>query len=203
MRAIAGLIVVAVSLLIFSGAAWSGAPDKKTTPPRSVDVSNFDVAGVKTGMDYNEAVEAAAKYFKIDPCLIKPGGGILVNTNHSRSFSYEKDEAVLTVDLITRIPVDKKRPGVVYKVSFKMPQSRENAAAMKKAALTKYGEPSGEGMVGAIMWCANPVFAANGKNVSCREQAALMLTFAYLELRDPSWEKAAAASVTDSFKKNK
>ena len=53
------------------------------------------------------------------------------------------------------------------------------------------------------MWYANPVVVANGKNVSCTDQAALTLGFAYLELRDPSWKKAAVASMMDSIQKKK
>ncbi|MCH1997922.1 hypothetical protein L7Q78_34525, partial [Achromobacter xylosoxidans] len=60
------------ALLISAITAVVAAP-ANAEPPRSVDARSFDIAGVKTGMDYDEAVAAAAKNFGVGKHQIKAG----------------------------------------------------------------------------------------------------------------------------------
>jgi len=167
------------ALLVFAVGIW--AIPSAYAGPRSVDVSDFDIAGVKTGMDYKEALAAAANHFQIAPSKIKKMPDRL---------SYLKDGIQLNIDFVTRIPVDKEHPLVVRMVLYSIVSTDENIAAMKEAAVDKYGAPSGEG-IQIMMWCANPVTYENFEGVFCPDQASLkMYPYGSLVLADPSWEEA-------------
>jgi len=188
---------------------------------RLVDPREFDIAGVKIGMDFDEARAAAAKYLKISPSEIrvhspKPGetqyGGFMrgveaiTGAKHPSSFFYEKDKVWLGVYFEPRLPADKTRPLAVFEVAYAIPHSKENEAAMKKAALAKYGEPTID-RISHVSWCATPNKVA---------KMCMYINYPVLELRpgtsidpasfgaktgimlhDPTWAKAREQFLQD------
>ena len=155
--------------------------------PRSVDALTLDVAGIKTGMGYQEAREAAAKHFKISTNAIKPNAllrtNIITNTKLPEYFSYESNGAKLWAHFETRVPPDKKDPLVVNLVVYELPVTEKNFDQMAKAAISKYGPPSSRiGAVG-MSWCVS-----SGKGCNKDGEASLRLTSdSRLTLSDPAW----------------
>jgi len=129
--------------------------------PRSVDANQLDVAGVKVGMGYDEAIAAASQYLHVDKASLKPEAlpserSLIYLVTHQKLpgyFVHEKDGVRLQVNFAPRVPYDKNNPLVVDQVSYSMPWTPQNVKSFKEALVAKYGEPSG-GMYGE--WCAEP-----------------------------------------------
>lgn len=198
LKAKAVLIASAVSI-------WSGTSVQAASPPRSVDTRTLDVAGVKTGMDLEQARAAAANHFHIPPSQIKPTFTALEDpVSHKtirvpRSFEITKDGATLSVDFVLRTPIEQQRPFVVERVRYAIAFTKANIAEMSKAAVAKYGEPTyASGM--HLEWCDNStpktVFNCNFNSIP-----ALYLSGADLVLTDPVWSKAYYKLIVDSKSK--
>jgi len=193
-------------------------PSAYADSPRSVDARELDIAGVKTGMDFDQARAAAAKYLKVAPSEIKPyfhkenltnfdtqmvrDIETITGARRYSGLSYEKDKAKLNVEFEPRVPVDKARPLVVALVTYEIPDTAENAAAMKEAALAKYGEPSVDVSGPSRMnmyWCAKP----SGRFLQCnirpeeRDEAVLKIQGVSMRLYDPIWDKARQQFLQD------
>lgn len=177
-----------LSLCIFSIVSLAQAE------PRSVDARDFDIAGVKTGMDWNEALAAAAKHFQASPSDFKPENypnkdsyvALITGVNHPRYFSYKKDGVEFIVHFVARVPVDKARPLAVYQIKYEIPYSQANSAEMKKAALAKYGEQSNAPNDLPMEWCAKPS-PNTGIGCGIDNDAVLELSQVGMELIDMSW----------------
>ena len=169
---------------------------------RLVDARQFDIAGVKVGMDFEEARAAAAKYLNVPPSEIKPffhmspvyGESQIVRDieaitgakRHS-GLVYEKDKVKLTISFEPRVPFDKARPLAVSEVEYGIPVSEENKAAMKEAAFDKYGEPTRWG--GIMTWCAKVKQVSKDCSLS-EDQAVLTYHGVRMNLADGSWQRA-------------
>ena len=195
--------VVGISVFVSAHAA----------PPRSVDVRDFDIAGVKTGMDFDQAVAAAANHLQIALNEIKPCPPRDDRVNKTRvpcCFRYRKDGVDLFVEFRGRVPVDKARPLVVWRVNYRQPLSQQNQEAMAKAALAKYGEPSWlrpvdntqDGPTKQMFWCAKP---GSLPHYACAQekQASLELGWTTLTLTDWAWVEAEDKFIEDLGKAKK
>jgi len=170
-------------------------PSAYAKQPRLVDASGFDVAGVKIGMDFEQAREAVAKHFNVAPGEIRSAkysppdcGGSdvawrvkeITGAEHPFHFGYKKDNVELAVCFEPRLPVDKARPVTVVKVVYQIPKTKENAAAMREAALSKYGEPTYTKPSNPISeievgWCAKINTTFNDCTNPKKDQAKLFI----------------------------
>ncbi|ABO59745.1 conserved hypothetical protein (plasmid) [Burkholderia vietnamiensis G4] len=162
--------------------------------PRSVDARQLDVAGVKTGMDYNEALTAASNYLHVPKSQFKPdqypGVNQVTGKRDPAWFTYDNNGAKLTVYFEGRVPVDKARPLVVWLVRYEVPWSQDNAAAMVNSASQKYGVASNAPNTLPMQWCDNPnpnTGLGCPKNMS---DAWVELTQTAIALTDTSWQQA-------------
>ncbi|EOL9008265.1 hypothetical protein ACRV4U_002402 [Cronobacter sakazakii] len=179
------------SLIVFSMLA---APLAQADTPRAVDVTAFDVAGVKTGMDYDQAVKAMTDHFHVPASALNvdkfPMMNPVTGNKQPQYVGYEKDGVELSVHFEGRVPVDPAHPLVVSMITYKLPWSTDNKTAMEKAALEKYGPQSNGTYTTPMVWCKNPGKMASDASSSDRNQATLELSNTSLELSDPSWSQA-------------
>lgn len=172
---------------------------------RSVDATTLDVAGVKTGMDFEEAMAAAMKHFQAPRSQFKPEPSprerLASQAKLPTYFTYEKNGVKLGVYFEDRIPLDKARPMVVFKVVYELPWSQENSKAMAEAALTKYGQQSNAPYDLPMSWCSQPNKMQSGA-CSDTTEAVLKLSQVNLDLTDPAWTRARINFV-DSMKARK
>lgn len=171
--------------------------------PRSVDARQLDIAGVKTGMDFEQALAVVADHFHVSRNQIKvdayPGRNIVTQTKLPGFFTYEKDGAKLTVLFEGRVPPDKARPLVVWAIEYEAPWSQENSDNMAKAAIAKYGPASNAPNTLPMEWCALPN-ANPGLGCNDETQSMLKLSQVSLSLSDPAWLNARTKFVEDARK---
>lgn len=142
---------------------------------RSVDARSFDIAGVKTGMDYDQALQAAANHFHVRTDQFKPDPfpheSPITKTKIPNYFTYKKDGVSFSVHFEARVPVDKEHQLAVSMVKYEIPWSPENKARMREAALAKYGQPSNGTISVTMDWCESP-----NKNLgmACSDRKAVL-----------------------------
>lgn len=167
---------------------------------RAVDVTKFDIAGVKTGMDYDETVKAITEHFHVPASALEvdkyPGMNIVTGNKQPQYVAYEKEGVKLLVHFEGRVPADPKHALVVSQVSYELPYSTENKNAMGKAASEKYGVPSNAPYT-PMVWCRAPGKMATMACPPDLEQPVLTLSGTTLEMKDPSWS-AARIKLMDS-----
>lgn len=163
-----------------------------------VDVQFFSIAGVKLGMDLEQARAAAATHFKVPLKKIRTGASALsdvemndiTQTKLPKYFNYKNTSngESLTVSFSTRLPVDKTRPLVVESIKYMIgSSSNESKIMLKEAAREKYGAPSFTAM-GMDYWCAHP----NKRVFACKPREAYLLSGSgMLTLADPAYNAAA------------
>lgn len=180
------------ALLISALTAVAFAPAHAASQ-RSVDARSFDVAGVKTGMDFDEALAAAAQNFKVGKNAIRIGyatNNPVTNTKMPMNFSYEKDGVNFIVHFEPRVPVDPKRPLVVSQIRYELPWTPANKDAMGKAALEKYGRQSNYPNDLNMEWCQKP---SSNPGMGCSTdmtQAVLKYSGVSIQMYDPAWTNA-------------
>lgn len=157
--------------------------------PRSVDARDFDIASVKSGMDYNQALAAVASHFKVPASQIKSWKrqNVVTGDMQPATLSYKKDGVSLTVHFEGRVPVDKQHPVVVSQINYEIPWSMENKESMAKAALAKYGKPSNYPADIPFQWCAHP---SPNTGIGCSngpDQAVLNYSNVQISLVDYIW----------------
>ncbi|NKG32014.1 hypothetical protein FVB43_18455 [Erwinia rhapontici] len=160
---------------------------------RAVDVTTFDIAGVKTGMDYDESVKAITEHFHVPASSLNvdkhPGINAVTGNKQPQYVAYEKDGVKLLVHFEGRVPADAKRALVVSQVSYEMPYSTENKNAMARAAVEKYGAQSNAPYT-PMVWCNSPGKMATMACGPDLEQPVLKLSGTSLQMNDPSWTNA-------------
>lgn len=167
---------------------------------RSVDARSLDIAGVKTGMTYDQALHAAADHFHVGIDQIKPdpfpAENLVTHTHLPLYFKYQKDGAELTVYFEPRVPVDNDNPLVVSLIKYEIPWTSNNKAQMHDAALAKYGQPS-NGVNGLSMeWCASP---NSNPGLACSfSSAVLKVSEVSMSLNDSAYTNARIKFVNDS-----
>ncbi len=164
----------------------------QAAPPRSIDARTLDVAGVTTGMDYDQVVTALAAHFQVSASEIKPdpfpSENIVTHTKLPSTASYKKDGTQVTVHFEGRVPVDPARPLAAWLVSYEVPWTPENAAQMAQAATAKYGLNSNAPNVLPMQWCSHP---STNTGIGCTAgEARLELSQVALSLTDPAWQAA-------------
>lgn len=168
--------------------------------PRSVDARALDVAGVKTGMDFDQAVQAASANFHVAKTMMKPEPSPSVNVvTHTRLpsyFTYESGGVRLLVHFEPRVPLDKAHILVVSQVSYEVPWSQQNKASMAAAAKAKYGISSNAPNDLPYEWCAMP---SDNPGIGCnaKPQAVLKLSQVQMTLIDPAWQNARIRYLED------
>lgn len=193
MKLKAALLITALNAL--------AAASAHAAPQRSVDATAFDIAGVKTGMDYDEAATAAARNFHVGKNEIKAGyatNNPVTNTKMPMNFSYEKDGVRLVVHFEPRVPADKQRPLAVSQISYEMPWTPANKDAMGRAVLEKYGRQSNYPNDLSLEWCLKP---SSNPGMGCStdmSQAVLKYAGVSVQLYDPAWINARVEFVNRS-----
>ena len=161
-------------------------------PPRSVDVRTVDVAGVRTGMDYDQVLQALTDHFQAASADIKPdpfpGENVVTHTKLPSTLTYEKNGTRVIVHFEGRVPVDPGRPLVAWLVTYQVPWTPANADQMAKAALARYGTPSNAPNTLPMQWCVRP---STNTGIGCpMDDAKLDLLQVQLTLTDPAWQQA-------------
>lgn len=180
------------ALLVSALAAVAVAPAHAASP-RSVDARTFDVAGVKTGMDFDEALAATAKNFNVGKKDIRIGyatNNPVTNTKMPMNFSYDKDGVSFIVHFEPRVPVDKQRPLVVSQIRYELPWTPANKEAMGKAVVEKYGRQSNYPNDLSLEWCQKP---STNPGMGCSTdmtQAVLKYSGVSIQMHDPAWMNA-------------
>jgi len=158
----------------------------------SVDASGFDIAEVKLGMDYDQALAAAAKHFQIplEQFKVRCGTNPVTRTKLPRAFSYEADGNRLTVYLKVRIPADDAQnltPSdlVVSEIQYRLGAKDVDQAALKNAVLDRYSAQSYVDSENGLHWCAEHLFGKCDPH-----QIELTFRNSSLDLKDPSYEAA-------------
>jgi hypothetical protein len=148
---------VAISSLVLQSHAYA-------TPPnwRSVDVIGFDVASVKLGMSYDEALTAIAKHFQLSAAEIKQTKASTIYTysritkdKQPNTLRFVKDKVTMEVTFSVRLPINQSSPVSVSRIHYGIPLTKDNSVSLKEAALSKYGQPSDDRRQGNLMWCAH------------------------------------------------
>lgn len=169
--------------------------------PRSVDASTFDVAGVKSGMDFEEARAAAAKNFNVPVSQIEVGTAYpnpVTKTKLPNSLSYRKNGVTLLIHFEGRVPVDAKRPLAVSQIRYEIPWTPDNKKAMAQAVVEKYGKQSNYPNDLNLEWCAKP---SSNPGMGCStdmSQAVLKYSGVSIQLVDPAWINARIKFVEQS-----
>ncbi|MES2264684.1 MAG: hypothetical protein V4724_39805 [Pseudomonadota bacterium] len=160
---------------------------------RSVDASQFEVAGIKLGMSPAEAVAAVSSKLRIDKRSVKfdpyPAVNQITNSRQPQYFTATNGSGTITVHLIPRVPPSQSQPILVGHVRYEMPWTPDNARSMKASALEKYGQPS-NGLISARSdWCLQP---DKNLGIGCGEfrGATLKISGVTLDLEDPSYQHA-------------
>ena len=115
------------------------------------EISSYDFAGVKLGMNKEEAVTAIKEKFGFQ------------DSDMEYKESDTKNTAELTVknnihNIFLRFNRNISETGDlgVYWINYTLPSSKENAGALSAAAVEKYGDPTlNDGF--KMTWCANPI----------------------------------------------
>lgn len=169
------------------------APLAQAANVHAVDVSAFDIAGVKTGMDYDQTIKAITEHFHIPVSALDvdkfPGVNVVTGDKQPQYVSYEKDGIKLSVHFEGRVPLDPQHPLAVSLITYELPWSTDNKNAMAKAAGEKYG-PQSNATYTPRVWCNNPGKMATMACSNDMSQAVLKLSNTKLELSDPAWSQA-------------
>ena len=180
---------------LFAGSVLCGlllVSPAHAAPPRSIDARTLDVAGVRTGMDYDQVVAALAQHFQASPGDIKPepspGENIVTHTRLPAYVVFEKDGTRVTVHFEGRVPVDPAHPLVAWLISYQVPWTPQNADQMAQAAAAKYGMQSNAPNKLPMQWCGHP---SPNTGIGCDiSDAHLELSQVEMKLTDPAWQAA-------------
>lgn len=121
--------------------------------PRAVTVADFDVAGIKLGMDVPSAIEAAGNFLHIDKGSIKfdrysgstPSGFVARNKTQN-----------LTVLFNPVAPSASAGQETVISIKLAVRYTPEHLDALKSSTLEKYGEPTSGTSSKTWSWCLHP-----------------------------------------------
>lgn len=191
---------------------------------RPVNADNFDVAGIKLGMSYEQAIKAAQTHFNLSNSDIKNQTrdeaaemGLpsqldnLIRRDMPMIIHIKNGEEFISMRFVRRAPPNEKDPAVLIKVSYSIPYTPQNLSAMKAAAIRKYGTPSAEAVIRGmnnVAWCPQP-FRGNSRYVFACESsthASLVLNVGsgiHLELSDQGRYSQVTKKYEDSLKTTK
>jgi len=152
--------------------------------PQSADAGQFDIAGVRLGMDQAEAIAAITEKLQLDDSAIQldPSAQVnpVTNTREPKYFTAKAGLTSVIVHFEPRVPYDKARPMVVGTVIYEQPWTAENVSAMEDAALAKYGQPSNGTAGVSYQWCLEP---HSNPGFGCSQYQGPILELAGTKLR--------------------
>lgn len=126
---------------------------------KSVDVTQFDIVGVKLGMTTDQAVNAITTNLGIDKSQIKFTTGKIqeFTGNAEVIFSFEVATQIgkYRVAFSPNILNGKNDQIVVASVKYIIPLNVDNIKATAKAMVSKYGQPSTQKSK-SLAWCLSP-----------------------------------------------
>ncbi|MDO4435159.1 MAG: hypothetical protein Q4B71_01935 [Cardiobacteriaceae bacterium] len=169
---------------------------------RSVDPTEFDVAGIKLGMSRDEAIQALAKSQEVDTGEIQlqtyPPKNKITGETEPHSFELKKDHTNIIVTL-TPVP-EAGGKLAVSRISYNIAYTEENVKALEEAVLAKYGKPS-YGGIGGWRYCKEIDEKELMKCKNIYTDPQLIYNHTTLTLQDPrlesaleAWEKAQKAT---------
>lgn len=185
------IYLFALLLLGFTGSAigQEGMP---------VDVTEFDLGGVKLGMNPTEVASALKDKYEVEESdinIIKSSGkhpvlgGDLVVALELLSKGAEKATLgmrkgwKLNVAFAPKVPYNEKDV-VAHIISYELPFTPGNVASVKASAIEKYGTPTVQNPMGGISWCSE-IEGWGG----CKSDDTLTILNTAIELRDASFMK--------------
>jgi hypothetical protein len=142
----------------------------------AVDVTTFDIGGVKLGMNPAEAkaalqVKCKRDQGKFDETTVLTPNPYLPGKKYANSMHCRTQVTDTAVGLVA-IP---SGAVVVQRVAYGMPWSVENENSLKESALAKYGEPTNViQMNNAPEWCNDPRPSWKG-GPACQDSPGPML----------------------------
>lgn len=123
--------------------------------PRSVDASNFDIAGVRLGMNATDSFKALQDNLKVPRDKINIDSISRATGKPPRSLQVYIGKTTYSVFFGENIYNDKS-PTIVTAIQVSMPQ--QGRGSLKEAAIEKYGISSGESLalMADAVWCKDP-----------------------------------------------
>ncbi|MDO4776479.1 MAG: hypothetical protein Q4A06_03380 [Cardiobacteriaceae bacterium] len=161
--------------------------------PRSVDVTAFDVAGVKLGMTPEDAKAALKASFGVDDEAIVddkfPGKDSVTGEKIPSYFSVKSGNHSLLIHHVTNLRDGKQPARAVTRIEYEMPYTEENVVAMREAALGKYGENANSPNTLPMHWCEHP-HENTGIGCDRHDEPRLELAQTRIVLEDPRYRQA-------------
>ncbi|OZI35392.1 hypothetical protein CEG14_09870 [Bordetella genomosp. 1] len=189
----AGLLAAVLGAALSTGAAWAEGP--------RTDLRGYSLGGVRLGMGYQEAMQAAAGHFRVPVESLQPGPTPSQNPGAGSqvpmAFTYTRGDEVLRVAAVKRVPPSPSNPTAVTQISYEIKGDDPARARLREGAVRQFGQPvtrHGDTWI----WCDAPA----GKGCGNAGGPALTSTPGMLALRDRAYEeKARGAARGDSVRK--
>lgn len=165
-----------------------GATFMLAQAPKAVDVTGFDIAGVKLGMSEKEAKDAIMKTLGVSASEIKQPSTEAENPISGKRdityFTVKQGLAEFYVQFKPNAITPQNSPVVVERITYQLPTTSENAKSIKESAVEKFGKASYDKF--QFQWCKNPT------NFGCtnQDEAILFTDNSKLVLFDPKYRKA-------------
>lgn len=178
-----------ILLLVVSGLA-------QAETPRSVDVTGFDVVGIRLGMTPEEAKAAVKVKLGLDDEAIVDekfaGQDAVTGQKVPSNFSIRHGNHSVLVFHATNLLAGRSDERAVYLIKYEMPYTPENVEAIRRAALEKYGVNSNAPNDLPMHWCQHP---NQNTGIGCDrlQEPSLKIAQTAIELHDPRYREAIEA----------
>ncbi len=170
------------------------------------DASDFDIAGVRLGMNWNEAVGALTNQLNIKESDLRMDKNlredIVLKKKIPKYFVFDNDDLRIQVSFVAAVPIDNDHPLRANLIAYESNRINDNMMKMRDIAFEKYGIPTNgireaDHVSTKYSWCKydetikfNTCFNAIG--------AKLELTTPKLTLTDPTYLKEIQVYVDKS-----
>lgn len=160
--------------------------------PRSVDVTSFDVVGIRLGMTPEQAKAAVKAKLGDDVAIVDEkfaGQDPVTGQKTPSNFSIKSGNHSVLVFHATNLLANKPNERAVYLIKYEMPYTQENVEAIKTAALDKYGVNSNAPNDLPMHWCQHP---NENTGIGCDKllEPSLKIAQNTIELHDPRYREA-------------
>lgn len=162
----------------------------------AVDVRAFDIAGVKLGMSFSDAVNAVSETYNVKPIDLhvlrlrmgskvdspKLPASIRLNSDDSYSvgLGVRTDGWEISIRLDQIVPSPHDESMEVVAIEYEMARTQENIDSLRSTALAKYGEPTLDLHSMGLAWCIKP----STHWATCESEAVLEYSGTRLKLHD-------------------
>ena len=161
-----------------------------------VDASRFDILGVRLGMPQNEALTTLLSALGLDSTAVQWKRNVFTGKNDYTECTVEHGSGTYELSFFEAGAKGNRAAMIVKYVRYTIPDSPENRAALRKAAIAKYGPPSYAAYPkNSAEWCLKPdkylsaCHAYDGPRLRCEQAGVPSLT-----LSDPSLGKQPASA---------